>query len=124
MVRFNPMFTEKIKFIVYFVVSRLIIAKMLLECEKLAGLQVSSDRNIYNNRRFVVPFEKENNLYQFDIHADTFVSSKYAVTANNLDEGLSPVSLELPDIYPMTCNVSITKENIYNIEKMYRKCCF
>lgn len=99
--------------------SRLIIPKILFECERLAGLSLSNERKIVNDALFVVPFEKDEHLYQFKLHAETFIASKKPIETDN--ELPDFESTELPDIYPLTCNISIAEENIYKIQNIYRK---
>lgn len=101
--------------------SRLIISKLVLECEKLADFQTTAERKTLNDALFRVPFEKEDVFYQLRYCAETFISSKRPISNENLAHGLSPLSDILPDIYPMTCDISIPQTNIYTITNLYRK---
>lgn len=100
--------------------SRLLIAKILLECEKLAGTNVSSERKVVNDAYIVLPFEKEQNLYQFEMHAETLVSSKKPIECV---EGVQVTEFSvIPDLFPLSCNISIEPNNFYKLQNVYREC--
>jgi len=98
---------------------RLIIAKLLLECEKLVGFETTTERRVLHDVLFHVPFDKDEVFYQFEYCAETFISSKNPINNKNLVDGLSPVSDELPEIYPLTCDASIPQTNLYSIRNIY-----
>lgn len=99
--------------------SRYIIDKLLQQCEKLSDISVTSQRKILDNALFVVPFEKDGNLIQFRKTAESFVVSKQPLKAI---ENVSKAENSLPDIHPLRSNISIEKENIYQIKNIYRMC--
>lgn len=75
-------------------------------------------RKILNNSWFVVPFESNGNLIQFQKTAETFVVSKQPIKAI---DNFSNAQTELPDIYPLSGHISIEKENFYQLQNIYRK---
>lgn len=98
-------------------ISRLIVAKILDECEKLAGQ--ATQRKRVNDVLCVVPFEKDGILYQFENTAETLVTSKKPLSA--IAEPSLHVFTELPDIFPLKCNISIPAGNLYKPRNIYRK---
>lgn len=108
----------KINFEFIFYFSRYITDKLLQQCEKLSDVSITSQRKFLNNALFVVPFEKDGNLIQLEKTAETLVVSKQPLKAI---ENLSKAEDALPDIYPLSSNISIDKENIYQIKNIYRK---
>lgn len=100
--------------------SRLIVAKLLLECDRLLGNALSSQRKIINGSRIVLPFDKDDILYQFDFSVETFVSSNSALKA--FENTKSSECQELPSIYPLKCNISVPTSHLYRKQLVYRKC--
>lgn len=91
---------------------------MLQACEKLTDSSTISQRKILDKPYFSVPFEKDGILYQFQQSADSLVVSKQPIKA--IDD-FSKAEQQLPDIYPLESNISISKLNIYRNENIYRK---
>lgn len=87
-------------------------------CEKLSDTSITSQRKILNNAWFVVPFESNGNLIQFKKTAETLVVSRQPVKAI---DSMTNAETELPDIYPLSGHISIDKENIYQLQNIYRK---
>lgn len=100
--------------------SRLIVAKLLLECDRLLGNALSSQRKIINGSRIVLPFDKDDILYQFDFSVETFVSSNSPLKA--FENPKSSECQELPSIYPLKCNISVPTSHLYRKQLVYRKC--
>lgn len=98
--------------------SRLIVSKLILECERLAGKSVASNRKVVNDALFVVPIEKDGDLLQIEIHADTFLTSKKPIAAVNTTPNTENV---LPDIFPMKYTISMPQENIYQLRNIFRE---
>lgn len=98
--------------------SRYIVDKLLQTCEKLTDSSVVSQRKILDSALFAVPFEKDGILYQFRKTADTLVISKEPIGAIN---DFPKAEQDLPDISPLSSNVSIDAENIYQIQNIYRE---
>lgn len=89
---------------------------MLHECEKLAGLSLSAHRKFINDAFFVLPFEKDADLYQFEITAETLMTSNAPLPAVSSYE-----ETELPDMFPLKCNISIPAEHLYQPRNIYRE---
>lgn len=87
-------------------------------CEKLCDSSITSQRKILNNAWFVVPFESNGNLIQFQKTAESLVVSKKPIKAI---ENIANAETELPDIYPLSGHISIDKENFYQLQNIYRK---
>lgn len=98
--------------------SRYITDKLLQYCEKLTDPSITSQRKILNDALFVVPFESDGNLIQFKKTAETIVVSKQAIKPI---ENISNAETELPDIYPLSSNISLDTDNIYQNKHIYRK---
>lgn len=94
-----------------------------MECENLSGHELVFGRKVSNNLRFVLPFEKNENFYQFEMHADTAITTKKPL---NFDTSkLSELqNQQFPDLYPMKCNLSIPTSHFYKPELVYRKCAY
>lgn len=91
---------------------------MLFECEKLAGRTTASGRKIINDVQFNVPFEKDDDLIKIDVKAETFMTSKKAISP--IEHAFSGTEYELPDLFPMKHTVSLPYTNIYSLEDVYR----
>lgn len=91
-----------------------------MECERLAGLQVSSQKKIVDNVRCVLPFIKDDLKYQFDITAEKFITSKSPIEVVEEDHP-SLEAQRLPSLGPINVNVSIASSHFYNLEDIYRK---
>lgn len=98
--------------------SRYITHKLLQYCEKLTDASVTSQRKILDNTVFVVPFESDGNLFQFQQIAESFLVSKQPIQPI---VDVSKAESALPDIYPLHSNISIEKENIYQNRNVYRE---
>lgn len=98
--------------------SKYITDKLLQYCGKLCDASITSQRKILNNSWFVVPFESDGSLIQFQKTAESFVVSKQPLKAIG---NISNAETELPDIYPLSGHVSIDKENFYELQNIYRK---
>lgn len=96
--------------------SRGITGKLIEMADKLSDGAVASQRQQLNNVQFVVPFEKDGKLYQFQNTAETIIASKQPVKPI---ENVRPA--DLPDIYPLDCDVSIEQENIYQLRNVFRE---
>lgn len=85
-------------------------------------MSVVADRKVVNDVRFVVPFEKQENLFLMDLKGDTFISSKKPLDFGNVKP--AEPDQDLPDLFPMVCNISIPTTNFYKLENSYRKFVF
>lgn len=98
--------------------SRYITEKLLQCCEKVSDISLTSQRRILDTAWFVVPFEKDGNLIQFEKTIESLVVSKQPIKPI---DNISNAENELPDIYPLSSHISIDKENIYQTKNIYRK---
>lgn len=98
--------------------SQLIVSKILQECDRLSG-ETFLDRKILSDSRVVLPFTKDGLRYQFDFTIENFVASKSPIAPIASVSSLE--DLQLPDIYPMKCNISVPVSNLYKRELVYRK---
>lgn len=98
--------------------SRYITDKLLSFCDKLSDNSINAQRQTVSDAQFVVPFEKDGRLYQFQKTAETLLCSK---------QPLKPIEqvaqAELPVIYPLECNISIDAEHIYQRRNVHREYC-
>lgn len=91
--------------------------RLLSHCERFSGHIVAAERKILNDAFFVAPIENAGDKVQFEVTAETFMTSKKALspfTPNVKD-------LELPDIFPLKETLSIPKVNFYDERSSYRK---
>lgn len=102
--------------------SRLILAKLIHHCENLSGQTINSGRRIVNNAFFSVPFEKDGDLIQMEVHADTFITSKKSLQSFEF-EG-SAEEQELPNLFPIKATITLPTKNIYQSQDIYRKLIF
>lgn len=98
---------------------KLLLSKLVFETEKLAGRSTTSFRKIVNDVAFTVPFEKEGDRIRIDIHADTFITSKKPIQAD--ESNANPTSSELPKLFPLKHTISMPTSNIYTSEDFYRE---
>lgn len=100
--------------------SKLIVSRLLNIIEKYADQKLVRERFAINDAFFSFPFEKSDELVQLQLTGDTFLTSS---------KPLEPVcianteNLELPDIYPIKETVTLSPQNIYDLENVYRKLC-
>ncbi|XP_055851735.1 39S ribosomal protein L37, mitochondrial [Episyrphus balteatus] len=93
---------------------RLLINKLIFECEKLSGSSVTSRRQIFDNAAFNVSLTKDGDLLQFELSADTFMTS-----AKPIEAVKGKYETELPDLYPIKHTITIPKKNIYTTKNSY-----
>lgn len=94
---------------------------MLFECEKLAGRTTASGRKIINDVHFNVPIDKDGDLIQIDVKAETFMTSKKAISP--VEQGFTGTEYELPNLFPIKHTISLPQTNIYKLQDVYRKLC-
>jgi hypothetical protein len=96
--------------------------RLLLHCERFAGHLITKDRKIINDAFFVVPIEKEGDLIQFEVLAETFVTSKKPTVPVSFRSGSE--DMVIPSIFPLKHTVSIPTLNLYQKRNIYRKLFF
>lgn len=99
--------------------TKLTIAKLLLHCERMAGRSLTSSRKIVSDAFFSFPYERDNDLIQFEIQAETMMISKTPIQDFPVDRNIA--SLELPDLFPVKATITIPTYNIYEKRDIYRK---
>ncbi|XP_055902588.1 39S ribosomal protein L37, mitochondrial [Eupeodes corollae] len=93
---------------------RLLINKLIFECEKLSGNSVTSRRQIFDNANFNVNLLKDDDLLQFELCAETLMTATKPIEAvKGKYEG------EIPDLYPIKHTITIPKRNIYAPKNSY-----
>jgi large subunit ribosomal protein L37 len=96
--------------------NRLLTAKLLTHCERLAGHALNTSRKVMSDAFFVVNLEKEGDLIQFEVKADTMIAAKAPIAK------LSKLGdAELPNLFPIKHTISIPVENIYRQRRVFRK---
>jgi large subunit ribosomal protein L37 len=96
--------------------NRLLTIKLLTHCERLAGHAVTVSRKVMSDAFFVVNVEKEGDLVQFEVTADTMIAAKAPIsTTSKLGD------VELPTLFPIKHTISIPAENIYRQRQVFRK---
>lgn len=101
-----------------FFCSKLLISKLLHLIETTSDYNIVKDRFIFNQLYFSYPFETFGDLIQFRSTTDTVITS-----SNPLNPIVSEntENYDLPDLFPLKPTVSLTEENIYVIEDIFRK---
>lgn len=96
------------------------MSKTIQECDKLAGKSFASNRKTINDALFVVPIEKDGDVLQLEITADTFLTSKKPISA--VETNATKFSQnQLPDMFPLKYTISMPQANIYQLRDIYRK---
>lgn len=115
-----PFFIEDFILLFNFFSSRLILGKMLFECEKMADIKFSASRKITTDQTFKVTIEKEGDLLQITGKGETFISTKRPIAPF---EYTLPQNTEelLPNIFPMKHTISLQKNNIDKLQDYYRQ---
>jgi hypothetical protein len=99
--------------------SMLLSTRLLNHCERFHGHTVAADRKIINDAFFVVPFDKDGAQVQFEVTAETFMSSRKPI--NPFKVQIQPEQAQVPDIFPIKSTVSIPQVNFYKKQNFYRK---
>lgn len=102
----------------YFVFSKLIILKLLHLIETHSKHDLTKERYVLNDLFFSFPFEYFGDLIQFQLTGDAVL-----VAANPLKPVYadSTEQFALPDIYPIKPTVTLTPQNFYDLDSIYRK---
>lgn len=91
------------------------------ECERLAEGRTFFDRKFVKDARIVLPFAKDGVRYQFDFTIEGFIASRKPISPVSRIPTLDESEPELPNIYPLKCNISLATSNLYKRELIYRK---
>uniref|UniRef100_W8CD51 Large ribosomal subunit protein mL37 n=1 Tax=Ceratitis capitata TaxID=7213 RepID=W8CD51_CERCA len=92
----------------------LLLNKLLTECEKYAGPNITSQRRLVNNVNFNVTVLKNETLLQFGIDAQKMITSSRPIKPIK-----GKYDGELPDLHPLKCTISLPKHSIYANETSY-----
>lgn len=79
------------------------------------------DRFHILNTDFSLPFNAFNKYIQFELSAELSVTSAKPLPALSSPDVTK--DLDLPNLYPVNCTVSITPYNFYTVRNLYRKYC-
>lgn len=94
------------------------MGKLLNLIETSSDSELVKQRFLTDNVIFSYPFERDNDLIQFELLGDFVLLSK---------EPLNPVThqstreFDLPDIHPIKPTITLNEENIYVLDNIYRK---
>ncbi|KAM7364116.1 mitochondrial ribosomal protein L37 [Cochliomyia hominivorax] len=94
--------------------NRLLTNKLIAECEKLSGRNVSAQRRVLDQVDFKVTVPKGEELLQFEISAEKLITS-----SRPIEQIKVKYDCELPDLYPVKYTISMPKKNIYTTETFY-----
>lgn len=72
-----------------------------------------------NDVFFKYPFTKDKKQIQFELHAETFITSRKPILGFNEIQKFE--GQELPNLFPVNQTISIQRENVYDLENIYRK---
>ncbi|XP_013119071.2 large ribosomal subunit protein mL37 [Stomoxys calcitrans] len=94
--------------------NRLLINRLLTECEKIANPSITSQRRVIDNADFTVSVPKDEDLIQLDLEVHKLV------TANKAIEPIKgKFESDIPNMYPLKCTTSIPLRNTYCSETRF-----
>lgn len=102
----------------FFFFSILIVSKLLQLIESTSDQHLSQNRYLFSDLLFSYPFEANDQQIQFQLSGDFFLSSCKSLKAVTQE---STEDVDIPDMTPLAKTVSLSKQNIYKIENIYRK---
>lgn len=85
----------------------------------LAGLEVSKNRYKFEDAYFSVPLLREEDTIQLQIRADLLLLANKPLKAICSPELTKETTL--PNIEPLKYTISLTEENLYKLENIFRK---
>ncbi|PSN36555.1 hypothetical protein C0J52_09120 [Blattella germanica] len=98
--------------------NELLSLKLVHLCEMACGRSVG--RSLLQNERVCFPFEKDGDLIQLDLTVNFLLNlSKPLPSYASVEEVESTKDIPLPDLYPIKHTVTLTKENIYEIQNIF-----
>lgn len=97
----------------------LLSSRLISHCERYHGHTIAADRKIVSDAFFVTPFSREGSTVQFELSAETFVTSKKPIAAFDVDQSIK--DQEIPDIFPLKNTISIPKVHFYDERSDYRE---
>lgn len=90
--------------------------RLVNHCERFFGHTESLKKKTLNDVKFLAPIDKSGDRFQFDLKAETFISSKKPLASFNVSS-----SAEVPDISPLDQCISIPIVENYIRRSLYRK---
>jgi len=90
--------------------------RLMTHCERFQGQIKAADRKIVNDAFFIVPFERNQKNVQFEITAETLMTSRKPINSFKAQSGGQG---ELPDIFPVAETASIPRAHFYNQQSVY-----
>lgn len=97
----------------------LLSTRLINHCERFHGHTIAADRKIISDAFFIAPFTREGSNVQFELTAETFVTSRKPISGFEVDSSIK--DQEIPDIFPLKNTISIPKVNFYDDRTDYRK---
>jgi hypothetical protein len=94
----------------------LLSTRLINHCERFFGHAKAADKRLINDAFFIVPFEKDGDEIQFELTAETFVTSRKPLAKVDVK---SQTKIEIPDIFPLKPTVSLSHANFYADENAY-----
>lgn len=68
-----------------------------------------------------MPIEKDGDVLQMELTAETFLTSKKPIAAVSKIEMTE--TNQLPELFPLKYTISMPRENIYQLRDIYREYC-
>ncbi|XP_037955988.1 39S ribosomal protein L37, mitochondrial [Teleopsis dalmanni] len=94
--------------------NRLLINKLIFECEKMSGRSISARRRIIDNVDFRVTLPRNIDILQFNVSAEKMITS-----SRPIEPVKSEHDVDLPILFPIKCTITIPKTNIYDSSTFY-----
>lgn len=99
--------------------NQLIISKLIHNCEKLAGRTTTTARKIVNDAYFIVPYQKDGDVIQMEINAETLITSKKAIQP--FDDPFETDDSDIPSLFPLKHTITLPPSNIYRNRSVFRE---
>lgn len=94
------------------------MARLLSLIERHEQNKIVRERYISNDVLFSFPFEKYGELVQLQLTGDTLITSSQLLPPLCIAD---TANIELPSLYPVKETVTLTPQNIYDLQNIYRK---
>ena len=95
--------------------------RLVNHCERFFGHTESLKKRVINDVKFMVPIVKNGDEIQYNLKAETFITTKKPIEPFSISKNINSV---VPDISPLSQSISIPFEE--NVERRcsYRKYIF
>lgn len=107
-----------LQLLLLFLFSKVVVERLLQQSELVSTPDIVKQRAVFRDVQFWYPFERSNDLVQFQVTGDVLLTSSIPlppVTTAQTD------TLELPTLGPVHPLISLNEDNIYEIKNLYRK---